>query len=46
MQFITGTRPLTEFDAYISELESLNLPAVTEIRAKQYERYLKALKNG
>ena len=43
--FITGTRPMSEFEAYLGELESLNLPAVTEIRKKQYDRYLKAL-NG
>ena len=43
--FITGTRPMTEFDAYIGELEALHLPEVLEIRKQQYERYKKAL-NG
>ncbi|MCR5674900.1 MAG: extracellular solute-binding protein [Lachnospiraceae bacterium] len=43
--FITGTRPMTEFDAYIGELDSLHLPDVTAIRKQQYDRYLKAL-NG
>ncbi len=43
--FITGTRDLSEFDAYLSELEQLQLPAVTEIRQGQYDRFLAAL-NG
>lgn len=43
--FITGTRSLSEFDAYIAGLESLNLSQVLEVRKDQYARYLKALKN-
>ncbi|MCR5093190.1 MAG: extracellular solute-binding protein [Lachnospiraceae bacterium] len=43
--FITGTRPMTEFDAYIGELDALHLPEVLEIRKQQYARYKKAL-NG
>ncbi|MCR5476090.1 MAG: extracellular solute-binding protein [Lachnospiraceae bacterium] len=42
--FINGTKDLnTDFDAYLSGLESLNLGEVTAIRQKQYDRYRKAL---
>jgi len=43
--FITGTRSLSEFDAYIAGLESLNLQQVLEVRKTQYERFLKAFNN-
>lgn len=43
--FITGTRSLSEFDAYIAGLDSLNLSQVLDVRKAQYARYLKALKN-
>ena len=44
--FITGNKSLdSDFDAYISGLEALNLPAILEIKQQQHDRYLKAL-NG
>lgn len=42
--FITGTRALGEFDAYVSELEALKLQEVLDVKVKQYNRYLEALK--
>lgn len=42
-QFITGTRSLDEFDAYLSGLDSLNLAEVLRVRQDQYGRYLSAL---
>ena len=41
--FITGTRSLSEFDSYISGLDSLNLSAVLEAKMSQYNRYFSAL---
>lgn len=42
--FITGTMDLeTEFDQYISDLQSMNLDEVIDVRQTQYNRYLKAL---
>ena len=32
-----------DFDSYISDLESLNLKEVIEVKQAQYKRYLKAL---
>ena len=42
--FITGTKSLDEFDAYITGLEALNLKEVLNAKSTQYGRYLKALK--
>lgn len=42
--FITGTRDLSEFSAYISELDALKLQDVLDVKVKQYDRYLEALK--
>ena len=42
--FITGKKDIeAEFDNYISELESLNLNEIIEVKQAQYNRYLKAL---
>ena len=41
--FITGTRDMAEFDAYVSELEALKLGEVLGVKEKQYGRYLSAL---
>lgn len=42
--FITGQKDIEkEFDSYISELESLNLDEIIEVKQAQYNRYLKAL---
>ena len=43
--FITGTMDLAEFDTYISDLQSLHLDEVVEVKQAQYNRYLKALQN-
>ena len=44
MDFITGRKNLAgDFDDYISELESMSLDEVVEIKQTQYNRYLKAL---
>ncbi len=44
MDFITGRKNLEgDFSDYISELESMNLDEVVEIKQTQYNRYLKAL---
>lgn len=42
--FITGTRPMAEFDAYVSGLDALNLGEVLKVKQNQYNRYLEALK--
>lgn len=43
-KFINGTRKLDEFDAYLSELETLHLEDVLKVKQAQYQRYLDALK--
>ena len=43
-EFITGEKDIEkDFDSYISDLESLNLKEVIEVKQAQYKRYLKAL---
>jgi putative aldouronate transport system substrate-binding protein len=41
--FITNTRSLTEFDAYVEGLNALSLQEVMSIKQVQYYRYLTAL---
>ncbi len=42
--FIVGDKNLSDdFDAYIDELDSLNLSEVIDVKQTQYNRYLKAL---
>ncbi len=43
-EFITGTRSLDEFDAYVKGFDSLNLQEVLAVKQAQYDRYLAALK--
>lgn len=43
-QFITGTKSLSDFDSYLTGLDALNLKDVTDVRSRQYARYLEALK--
>ena len=44
VDFITGKADIeSEFENYISELESLNLGEVIDVKQAQYNRYLKAL---
>ncbi len=42
--FITGTKSLSDFDSYVSGLNSLNLSAVLTAKQTQYDRYASALK--
>lgn len=39
-RFIMGTRPLSEWDSYVSELEGLGIEQITEVYQAAYERYL------
>ena len=44
VDFITGAKNLDQdFDAYIADLEVLNIGEVIEVKQAQYNRYLKAL---
>lgn len=40
--FITGTSGMDTFDSYISNLESMNLGKILEVRQAQYDRFSKA----
>lgn len=42
-KFITGTQPMSEFDNYVSGLNTLNLNDVLAVKQQQYDRYFKAL---
>ena len=41
--FITGTKPMGDFDSYITGLDALKLSEVQTVRQNQYNRYLSAL---
>lgn len=45
VSFVTGTTPLSEYDAYLEALDRMNLPEMLEIRTAQYERFSNALEN-
>lgn len=40
-KFIIGSRPLSEWDKYVKELEGMGLGKLLEVQNKAYERYLK-----
>ena len=40
LAFVIGTKPLSEFDAYVQKIEDMNIAAVTEVWQGAYERYL------
>ncbi|MFI5908579.1 extracellular solute-binding protein [Dactylosporangium sp. NPDC051541] len=42
LKFILGTRPLSEWDAYIGELKAKNMDKYIEVHNGAYERYKKA----
>ncbi|MFB9447030.1 extracellular solute-binding protein [Dactylosporangium vinaceum] len=42
LKFILGTRPLSEWDAYVGELKSKNMDKYIEVHNTAYERYKKA----
>ena len=39
--FITGTRPIGDWDAFVREIESMNIAKWTEVRQQQYDRAMK-----
>lgn len=41
--FITGTTPLSEYDAYVSALNRMNLPELLKVKQAQWDRYAKAM---
>jgi putative aldouronate transport system substrate-binding protein len=41
LKFILGQRPLSEWDAYKTELKSKNMDAYMELVQKAYDRYQK-----
>ncbi|CAL9419289.1 ABC transporter substrate-binding protein [Streptomyces sp. enrichment culture] len=41
LQFILGKRPLTEWDAYLSELKAKNMDRLVDVHNKAYERFRK-----
>ena len=41
IQFVTGQRPLTEWDDYVNELKKLGVEEVIEIYSAAYDRYAK-----
>jgi len=42
LKFILGSRPLSEWDAYVAELKSKNMDKYVELHNGAYERYKKA----
>ena len=42
LRFVTGDRPLSEFDSFLQDLESMGLSRLTEIKQAAYDRYLES----
>lgn len=42
LRFVTGDRPLSEFDSFLQDLESMGLNRLTEIKQAAYDRYLES----
>jgi len=42
LRFVTGDRPLSEYDSFIEDLKSMGLDRLTEIKQAAYDRYLEA----
>lgn len=40
LRFITGARSLSEWDAYVAEIENMNIARAIEIKQDAYDRYL------
>ena len=40
LKFVTGQRDLSEFDAYVKDIEDMGIDQVTELYQAAYERYL------
>jgi putative aldouronate transport system substrate-binding protein len=43
VSFITGTTPLSQYQAYVDALQRMHLPDMLKIRTAQYERFTKAM---
>ena len=41
IQFVTGRRPLSEWNDYVNELKELGVEEVLEIYSAAYDRYAK-----
>ena len=41
IKFITGERSLNEFDAYVQELEAMDLDGLLKIKQEQWDRTFK-----
>ena len=42
VKFALGQRPLSEWDAYVSELKAKNMEQEVDVTNKSYDRYKKA----
>lgn len=41
--FVTGTTPLSEYDAYVDALNKMNLQDLLKVKQAQWDRYAKAM---
>jgi putative aldouronate transport system substrate-binding protein len=39
-QFITGQKPMTEYDAFVEQLKSMNIDRCIEIQQAALDRYI------
>ncbi|MFA6845515.1 MAG: extracellular solute-binding protein [Sphaerochaetaceae bacterium] len=44
VSFVTGTTPLTQYQAYLDALNRMNLPGMLQVRTAQYQRFKNAMK--
>ena len=42
LRFILGQRPLSEWDAYVSELKGKNMDQLVDVHNKAYDRFKQA----
>lgn len=42
LRFVTGDRPLSEYDSFLQDLENMGLSRLTEIKQAAYDRYLES----
>ena len=40
LKFVTGQRDLSEFDAYVKDIEDMGIDQITELYQDAYERFL------
>ena len=43
VSFVTGTTPLSEYDAYVDALNKMNLPKLLEVKQAQWNRFASAM---